>query len=163
MKVSGRPRAEVVTKLKALQTEHDLGAEPVAGYTVRQAIDDWLSDGLEGRSARTVQLNRDVVKPLVKALGNLELRKLTAQHVRRALNAMARDHSSRTIVLAHNALTRARSIRRGESSDRAQRCSAGRHPEGRAGWPSHALTAEQAAALLEAAQMARLGAYVVLS
>ena len=54
MKVSGRTRAEVVRKLKELQAEHDLGAEPVAGYTVRQAIDDWLSDGLEGRSARTI-------------------------------------------------------------------------------------------------------------
>jgi len=56
VKVSGRTRAEVVRKLKELQAEHDLGAEPVAGYTVRQAIDDWLSDGLEGRSARTIQL-----------------------------------------------------------------------------------------------------------
>jgi integrase len=162
MKVSGRTRAEVVTKLKALQAEHDLGAEPVAGYTVRQAIDDWLADGLEGRSVRTVQLNRDVAKPLVKALGNLELRKLTAQHVRRALNAMARDHSSRTVVLAHNALTRA--IRYAEANRQIVHNVAALvdTPKGGQGRPSKALTAEQAAALLAAAQSARLGAYVVL-
>ena len=35
-------------KLNDLQAEHDLVAEPVAGYTVRQAIDDWLAGGLEG-------------------------------------------------------------------------------------------------------------------
>ena len=81
-----------MAKLKQLQAEQDAGAEPVAGYTVRRAIDDWLEEGLDGRSARTVRLNRDLLKPMAIALGDIELRKLTAQHVRRALNAMARDH-----------------------------------------------------------------------
>jgi integrase len=162
MKVSGRTRAEVVAKLKELQAEHDLGAEPVAGYTVQQAVDDWLDDGLEGRAARTVQLNRDVVKPLTVLLGSLELRKLTAHQVRRALSTMARDHSTRTLVLAHNALTRA--IRFAEANRQVVQNVAAlvETPKGRQGRPSRALTAEQAAALLEAAQSARLGAYVVL-
>jgi integrase len=162
MKVSARTRAEVVTKLKELQAEHDLGAEPVVGYTVQQAIDDWLDDGLEGRASRTVQLNRNVVKPLTVLLGSLELRKLTAQQVRKALSTMARDHSTRTLVLAHNALTRA--IRFAEANRQVVQNVAALvdTPKGQQGRPSQALTAEQAAALLEAAQLARLGAYVVL-
>lgn len=52
-------------------------------------------------------LNRDVVKPPVTALAEVELRRLTAQQVRGALGMLARDHSSRTVVLAHNALRRA--------------------------------------------------------
>jgi integrase len=162
VKVSGRTRAEVVAKLKDLQAEHDLGADPVVGYTVRRAVEDWLADGLDGRSARTVRLNRDVVKPLVAALGDVELRKLTAQQVRRALNALARDHSSRTVILAHNALTRA--IQFAEANRQVVQNVAALvdTPRGQAGRPSRALTAEQAAALLEAATSARLGAYVVL-
>lgn len=162
VKVSGRTRAEVVAKLKDLQAEHDLGANPVAGYTVRRAIEDWLADGLEGRTARTVQLNRDVVKPLAGALGDIELRKLTAQQVRRALNELARGHSSRTVVLAHNALTRA--IRYAEANRQVVQNVAALvdTPRGQTGRPSRALTADQAAALMVAAQSARLGTYVVL-
>ncbi len=162
VKVSGRTRAEVVAKLKDLQAEHDLGVNPVAGYTVCRAIEDWLADGLEGRTARTVRLNRDVVKPLAGALGDIELRKLTAQQVRRALNELARGHSSRTVVLAHNALTRA--IRYAEANRQVVQNVAALvdTPKGQTGRPSRALTADQAAALMEAAQSARLGAYVVL-
>ncbi len=162
VKVSGRTRAEVVAKLKDLQTEHDLGADPVVGYTVQRALDDWLADGLEGRTARTVQLNRDVVKPLGVALGDVELRKLTAQQVRRALNSLARRHSTRTVTLAHNALTRA--IQFAEANRQVVQNVAALvdTPKGQTGRPSRALTTEQATALLEAAQSARLGAYVVL-
>jgi hypothetical protein len=75
---------------------------------------------------------------------------------------MARDHSSRTIVLAHNALTRA--IRYAEANRQIVHNVAALvdTPKGQEGRPSPALTAGQAAALLEAAKSARLGAYVVL-
>jgi hypothetical protein len=40
-------------------------AEPVAGYTVRHASDDRLADGLDGRSPRRVEFNRNILKPLM--------------------------------------------------------------------------------------------------
>src|SRR5215472_10815563 len=64
-KVSGRTRLEVAAKLKELMAEQDSGAEPVAGYTVRRAAEDWLEEGLDERAARTVALNRHVLKPIM--------------------------------------------------------------------------------------------------
>jgi len=161
-KVSGRTRAEVAAKLRELHAEHDAGAQPASGYTVHQAVDDWLAEGLDGRSEETIKLNRNVLKPVVVYLGDIELRKLTAHDVRRALTNLAASHSSRTVVVAHNALTRA--IRHAEANRHAPHNVAALvdTPKGQKGRPSRALNAEQAAALLKAAENARLGAYVVL-
>jgi len=141
-KVSGRTRAEVVEKLKQLQAERDSGVQPERAYTVRRAADDWLTEGLDGRSAKTVGLNRGVLKLVTAIIGDVELRKLTAHDVRRTLAVLGQDHSSRTVTLAHNALTRA--IRHAEANRHVMH------------------TADQAAAVLRAAQTSRLGAYVVL-
>jgi len=161
-KISGRTRAEVAAKLRELQAEHDFGARPTPGYTVRQAVDDWLAEGLDGRSAGTVTLNRNVLKPVTAVIGDIELRKLTAHDVRRALTRLADNHSSRTVVIAHNALTRA--LRHAQANRHILHNAASLvdTPKGQRGRPSRALTAEQAAALVKAAGQARLGAYVVL-
>jgi integrase len=161
-KISGRTRAEVAAKLKELVAEQDAGVEPVTGYTVQRAIEDWLAEGLDGRSARTVALNREVLKLVVGMLGGVELRKLTAHQVRRALAAVGKDHSSRTVTIVHNALTRA--IRHAEANRHVVHNVAALvdTPKGREGRPSKALTADQASALLKATEGARLGAYVSL-
>ena len=44
-KVSGRTKAEVRNKLKAVHNELDRGLHTSATYTVRQAVDDWLEGG----------------------------------------------------------------------------------------------------------------------
>ena len=161
-KISGRTRAEVAAKLRALQAEQDSGAQPVSGYTVRQAADDWLAEGMDGRSAGTVALNRHVLKPVTAIIGDMEVRKLTAHDVRRALTQLAKNHSSRTVVIAHNALTRA--LRHAEANRHVLHNAAALvdTPKGQQGRKSKALTAEQAAAIMKAAQRARLGPYVVL-
>jgi integrase len=161
-KVSGRTRAEVAEKLKQLQAEHDAGVQPDHAYTVQRAVDDWLADGLDGRSARTVKLYRDILKRVTAVIGKIELRTLTAQDVRRALLQLAADSSSRTVTIAHNALTRA--LRHAEASRHVVHNVAALvdTPTGQSGRPSKALTADQAAAVLKAARDSRLGAYVVL-
>jgi integrase len=161
-KVSGRTRAEVAAKLRELHAEHDAGAQPDRGYTVRQAVSDWLAEGLDGRSEETVKLNRNVLKPVVASVGDIELRRLTAHDVRRTLTELAASHASRTVVVAHNALTRA--IRHAEANRHVLHNVAALvdTPKGQRGRPSRVFTAEQAAALLTASQKARLGAYVVL-
>jgi integrase len=161
-KVSGRTRAEVAEKLKQLQAEYDSGVQPDRAYTVQRAVDDWLAEGLDGRSAKTVTLNRHILKPVTAIIGGIELRQLTAHDVRRALVKMAQDHSSRTVAIAHNALTRA--LRHAEANRHVVHNVAALvdTPKGRSGRPSKALTADQAAAVLKAAAASRLGAYVVL-
>ena len=51
-KVSGKTKTAVKDRLKALHADLDTGITPKAGYsayTVRQAAEDWLKEGLDGR------------------------------------------------------------------------------------------------------------------
>jgi integrase len=87
---------------------------------------------------------------------------LTVQDVRTALATMAVTYSTPTLQKAHNCLTRA--LRHAEGRDLVRRNVSALvdTPHGRKGRPSQALTVEQAAALLEAAEDSRLHAYIVL-
>ena len=63
-KVSGQTKAAVIDKLRDLHTQLDKGITPKAGYvhyTVRQAAEDWLAHGLDGRSAKTITKNQNVL------------------------------------------------------------------------------------------------------
>ena len=91
-KVSGKTKAAVVDKLRQLHHELDKGIVPKTGYanyTVRQAAEDWLAHGLDGRSAKTVKKNQNVLEPILKVIGTRKLRQLTAADVRQALATMA--------------------------------------------------------------------------
>lgn len=162
-KVSGRTKQDVKDKLTELHGDIQAGIQRPAGrYTVSHAVEDWLREGLDGRAEKTVRVNRDVLQPVVHSVGQVALRDLTTRHVRRVLTEIAAMHSSRTVVLTHNALERA--IRHAEANDYVRRNVAAlvRPPAGQLGRPSKSLTAQQAAALLAAAEGSRLGAYVVL-
>jgi integrase len=87
---------------------------------------------------------------------------LTAHDVRRALVQLAAVRSSRTVAIAHNALTRA--LRHAEANRHVMHNVAALvdTPKGQSGRPSKALTAVQATAVLKAAEGSRLSAYLVL-
>jgi len=143
-RVSGKTKQEVRDKLWALYAELGVGLQSSAGYTVRAAVEDWLEHGLSGRSARTIRLYRDGVRPLTDRLGARPLRKLSAADVRSALLAPSEQLSTWSLQIAHNCLV-----------------GAIRHAE--------ALSVEQAQQLLRAAADERPGgdphplyAYVVL-
>ena len=68
-KVSGKTKAEVKDKLKALHSELDAGLRTAQGYTVEKAVADWLDEGLPGRTAKTVEANRDSLRPLLAVIG----------------------------------------------------------------------------------------------
>jgi hypothetical protein len=86
-----------------------------ARFTVQAAVDAWLAEGLSGRSARTVTLYRDGVKPLMGKLGSMPLRKLTTANVRSALNSLTGQLSTRSLQIARNCLVRA--IRHAQADD----------------------------------------------
>jgi hypothetical protein len=93
-KVSGKTKQEVRDKLRELHAELTAGLQPKVRYTVRAAVDAWLEHGLSGRSARTVQLYRDGVQPLMDRLGSPRLGELSAGDVRAALASLTdRLHS----------------------------------------------------------------------
>jgi integrase len=161
-KVSGKTKAEVRDKLKAVHSELDAGVRTVHGYTVEKAVADWLAEGLPDRAAKTVEVNRDALRPLLAVIGTIPLKDLTVQDVRMALSKMATTHATRTLQKAHNCLTRA--VRHAEGQDLVRRNVSALvdTPQGRTGRPSQSLTLEQAGALLEAAERSRLHAFIVL-
>jgi hypothetical protein len=72
-KVYGRTKQEVRDKLKTLHAELDRGLRTSGRYTVRQAVEDWLRDGLPGRSERTRGVNREATAPLLELIGSKPL------------------------------------------------------------------------------------------
>jgi integrase len=162
-KVGGRTKQEVKEKLEDLHADLKDGVRsPDNRYTVSQAVEDWLRDGLAGRSEKTITLNRDVLKAVADRIGKTVLRELSAQDVRRVLTEIAATRSTRTVVVVHNALERA--IRHAEANDYVRRnvASLVSPPSGQQGRPSKSLTLDQANTLLAAAAGVSLGAYVVL-
>ena len=142
-KVSGQTKAAVIDKLRDLHTQLDKGITPKAGYvhyTVRQAAEDWLATGLDGRSAKTVTKNQNVLEPILKVIGARKLRELTAADVRQALAAMAAGYSTSAVSMGHLALKRA--IRHAEANDLVARNVAALvdTPKGQEGRPSKSLT-----------------------
>ena len=56
-KVTGRTKTEVREKLKELHAQVESGVRPRRHYTVNDALDDWLSNGLDGLAPATVYRN----------------------------------------------------------------------------------------------------------
>jgi integrase len=160
--VSGQTRTEVKDKLKALHSELDAGVRSAAGYAVEKAVADWLDEGVPGRTAKTVEANRDSLRPLMAVIGTIPLKDLTVQDVRTALKKMASTHATRTLQKAHNCLTRA--LRHAEGQDLVRRNVSALvdTPRGLEGRRSQSLTLAEAGALLEAAESSRLHAFIVL-
>jgi integrase len=119
-KVSGTTKAAVVDKLRDLHNQLDKGTTPKAGYThytLRQAADDWLAHGLEGRSPKTIKKNQNVLEPILTVIGARKLRDLTAADIRQALAAIAAGYSTVTVSMGHPALKRAIRHAEGPSGD----------------------------------------------
>jgi integrase len=154
-KVSGQTKTAVKDKLKALHANLDMGITPKTGYanyTVRQAAEDWLAHGLEGRTAKTIKKNQNVLAPILKVIGGRKLRELTATDVRQALSKMAADYSSAAVTMGHLALKRA--IRHAEANDLVSRnvATLADTPKGQEGRPSKSLTLQEAVAVITAAK-----------
>src|SRR6185437_149290 len=60
-KVSGKTKAIVQDRLKALHSDVETGVRAQPNYTVRRAADDWLAQGLHGRSPKTIKKNENVL------------------------------------------------------------------------------------------------------
>ena len=119
-------------KLRELHGDLDQGIVPKAGYanyTVRQATEDWLANGLGARSPKTIKKNQNVLEPVLKVIGPRKLRELTAADVRQALSRMAAKYSSAAVTMGHLALKR--TIRHAEANDLVARNVAAlvRHPQ----------------------------------
>jgi hypothetical protein len=75
-KVSGKTKQEVRAKLQALHQEMNSGVRSSSTYTVRETVEDWLQDGLNGTSERTRTLYEGLLGPLLEVIGASPLRVL---------------------------------------------------------------------------------------
>jgi len=162
-KVFGKTKQEVRERLKALHKEMDAGVRSSKTYTVREAVEDWLREGLDGTSERTRTLYEGLLGPLLDVIGARPLRDLSAGDVRSGLGKLADRYSTRSLQITRLSLERA--IRHAEADDLVARNVAAlvKAPQGRSGRSSKSFTLQQAKALLAAAEGTRLHAYVVLS
>ena len=106
-KVYGRTKQEVRDKLKAMHQELDAGIRSPVGYTVRDAVKDWLREGLDGRSERTRALYEGLLEPVLEVIGTRPLRDLSAREVRSALGQLTARYSTRSLQITRNSLGRA--------------------------------------------------------
>ena len=92
-KVSGKTKQEVRAKLQALHQELNAGVKSSSTYTVREAVDDWPREGLDGTSDRTRTLYEGLLEPVLEMVGTKPLRDLTAGDVRSALGQLVTRYS----------------------------------------------------------------------
>jgi integrase len=164
---SGKTKTEAKDKLKEILRDYEDGlAIAPTHYTVADAVNYWLDNGLQGRSPATIAMNRTYAKRhVIPCVGARKLRELSVEDVDRWLAGKAPELTTRSLKLIHNILNR--SVKNAMRRDKVKRnvvdlCEV---PEGRPGRPSKSLTLRQAEAVLRAAENAtpRTCAYIVVS
>ncbi|MEV0698601.1 site-specific integrase [Saccharopolyspora sp. NPDC050389] len=157
-------KTEAKEKLRKLISDRDSGRPAPDGYTVEDATEGWLTFGLSGRSAKTVQNYRhNVANHVIPFLGRKKLVDLSVEDVEKWLAGRATQLSTRTLRLLHSILNRV--VRYAQARDKVMRnvvelCEI---PVGLEGRPSKSLTIEQAEAVLKASEGSNMHAYIVLS
>lgn len=164
-KASGKTKTAAHASLREKIREYEDGLSVArTGYTVAQAVEDWLSYGLSGVAPNTVENYTILANAhIVRDLGARKLRDLSANDVDRWLVAKSKSLSTRTLRLLHSILNR--TVNRAMSRNKVMRNVVGLClvPYGLDGRPSKSLTFDQAKALLVAAENSPMHAYVVLS
>jgi integrase len=162
---SARTKSEAVQRLHELLREVDRGVDLAAGRTtVAEAIEAWLTYGLNGRGETTIKTCRHLAEGhIVPTLGKRRLADLRAVDVDRLLRAKRTELSTSTLARLLSIMRRM--LRWAEARDMVGRnvaalCTA---PTGKVGRPSKALTLDQAAAVLRAAESTPLAGYIVLA
>jgi hypothetical protein len=153
IKRKGRTKAIVKDKLIKAVADRDAGLKTVEGYTVAQAVQDWLSKGLKGRDEETITANRILAEQHVLPLiGATRLTDLSADDVDDWLDGLTTKLATRSLQSVHAILKR--SIRQAQARNRVLRNVAElvTTPKGQPGRPSKAMTFEQATAMLEQAR-----------
>jgi integrase len=169
-KASGKTKTEAKDKLKEMVRDLDdgLGIAP-HGYTVGDAVRDWLEFGLSAREEPTVtKLSSLANTHVIPTIGARKVRELSADDVDRWLAAESKEVSTRTLQDVRSILRRA--ISRAQARDKVKRnvvmlCEL---PKGQPGRPSKSLSLSEAVALLASAESPEfretwIGVYAVLS
>ncbi|RST04583.1 site-specific integrase [Streptomyces sp. WAC07149] len=163
-KVSGRTKSEVRKKLRDLRAEMQKGKRTSAHYTVKQAVEAWLEQGLKGKAESSRSTYRSLAAThIYPHLGSAKLRELEADQVDVWLDDRKDALATTSLRLVHSVLSR--SITHAQRRNRVTENVATlvNVPDGRAGRPSKSLSVEQGAAVLNVSEGTWIHAYVVLA
>jgi len=164
-KFAGVTKTAAKNKLRAALRDQEDGVLVKAdGYTVAQAVEDWLTYAFVNRDEKTRAKAEALCRThIIPLLGARKLRDLKSQEVEKWLIGRAPLVATSTLRALRSYLNRA--VRRAMVHERVQRnvvepCEV---PKGRPGRPSKSLTAAQADAVLSHAGPDRMFNYVVLA
>lgn len=164
-KAAGRTKTEAKEKLRALLRDHRDGlALGQDGYTVRQAVEDWLAYGLTRDTGSTITKYRYLCdKHITPFLGARRLRDLSATEVDAWLADLSKTLSKSTTERVRGCLNRA--VRRAMARDLVKRnvVELTEVPGGQPGRRSKSLTPSQADGVLIETRPDRLHNYIVVS
>ncbi|MEU1734400.1 tyrosine-type recombinase/integrase [Streptosporangium sp. NPDC020145] len=162
---SGKTKTEAKAKLKEIIRDYEDGLLiSSTGYTVADAVQNWLEFGLSGRGSSTVSKCTTLANThVIPDVGARKLVDLTADDIDLWLADKAKSLSTRTLRELRSILVR--SISRAQAREKVKRnvvllCEIPRGQEGR---PSKSLALDQAEAVLKASEGTALHAYIVLS
>ncbi|MFD9904536.1 tyrosine recombinase XerC [Streptomyces sp. NPDC059063] len=165
-RASGRTKTAAKAKLKEVLRDYEDGlAIAPTGYTVKDAVTDWLAYGLPGRDENsTLGTCKSLCKcHVIPDLGARKLRDLSADDVDRWLEEKAKVLSTTSLTMIRACLNR--SVKRAMARDKVKRnvvelCDV---PTGQPGRPSKSLSLAQAEGVLVAAEESPMYAYITVS
>jgi hypothetical protein len=159
------PKTEAKAKLRDLLRSREDGLVLTRdGYTVRQAVEDWLEHGLSNRDKATRDVNRHLCeKHVLPYLGARKLRDLIATEVDEWLATLATSLSTRTLQGVRACLNRG--VRRAMARDKVTRnvVELTEVPAGVPGRPSKAMAVQQADDVITKTASDRMHPYIVMS
>ena len=163
-RLTAKTRTELLAKVEQAKRAAETGIEVSTSYTASQCLDDFLAS-LEGLAPNTVTLQRRMVALLRPVLGAYKLRELSARQALDGLRAIAETHSTRTVEIARNTLTRAITLAQAEDKVGRNVALVVKTPAGKKpGQQRQAFSLEEMFAIMKAAQGWRnLDAYIALS
>jgi hypothetical protein len=84
------------------------GIATTADYTVKEAVTDFLDQGMKGKAQTTIDNYRSMADShLIPQIGAAKLKKLTADELDRWMDERAKELSTRSLRLIHQILERA--------------------------------------------------------
>lgn len=161
---SGKSKTAALERLKVVVREYEKGlAAGSEKITVREAVNDWILYGQGQVDDETVKKHEYVCAHIVKGVGDVLLRKMTAKHVEQLLRSMTKTHATRTIADVRGCLNNV--VKRAMARELVDRnvVELVVTPRGLAGRPSKSLTEQQALDLLTLTKEHWMYSYIVVS
>jgi len=100
VKRKGRTKAQVKDKLREVVGDLEAGVTATENYTVQEAVDDFLDQGMKGKAKETIDNYRSLASHhLIPYVGAARLKKLTADELDKWMDERAEELSNRTLRL----------------------------------------------------------------